>query len=1423
MLEPASQALAIPGQQQAPLELPGQGGGGGGHGQISLADLIDMLVQRTYHELSILAELLPRKTDMERKVEIFNFSSRTRMLLVRLLALVKWASSAGKVDKCANIVLFLEKQAGVFLDTANRLADMARETLVRATLPNFHLPAAAEILTTGSYSRVPRCISERILPPAPITPQEKKLTLLRLNQVIESRLVSSPLPLQMRNLTVADGTVTFTVPLEFSVRLTVLGDSDLQPWTVLGVEMLVEDRETGQGKALLHSLQANYVKELVQNRLLGDSNPLHELYSVLHGLAQLLQLEVLHSQVSRLTADRLGQYVRVEEYVLGRALTISYWRELEQGQGGEVGWRLSVQVEPSAPSRPLVVQHTPSLSPGEAELAERSMRTERLSVESLLVHTIYVRTKARLQELRAQVQKRLHLGDVEATLHGSPAVLHVPILQPCLRSEQLLIAIDTHSGHFLAHVPQYPDNPFSPSIQSCLNSDQANLEGLVTELRYWITARRIEKTLQQLPASPFLQLPLVYDPATHPLGKLSTNRVLIKLHRQPSTVLVVEYAEKPGRECEVSYTFHYLLTKPCRITGEEEEDEESSPSAPEGAAGGEAGAPGSSPSPTPQVYLKALGMVEFDPFLVTHGSTTKVDVQELSEKLIGKRKPGGKVEAPIKRTRFPAYFISDLAHMVSFADERIPFTCLEQELSKQGVRHSGTQVESHSVGLAISIIQFPPVLGLSSRENSVFTARLLSATIRLSRQGGSSWVVEWLLTNTSTPHQLNSRANVKPIYSHLKLDSLSECGATVKALLDEWGGMAQVHSLVRGHAKYTASGDPCIVSIQSYTYKAVVLEYGQGASYTATVSWGQGRFNITFGASQGLGDNPHSLVKVQLELHLNRERNLALLGKILTETLVPLKCVSRLPSTPHKWMSTNSQQRSAAIQTFSIVPQTPTHIKLMFYNTHCVDIHMRGDGIVSIRDGSFSMFDQSKVLSDMEPIQGFKAFLYKYVDEAALARRTSQTEDDNPPSPLTMEGESNPSSSLRFAPPHTPPSAPLTPVSPVHGGGAFLQSPPSHRQPSASPSPSPSVFPTPSPAGGTGTSTSAPLGSPFTAASPLGSSPHPRPSPRGPGTPHPGGAHSQPPSRILPQRLWAAAIPTNLTNSALEQLCKAAPLPGGTSSGGIVSPLHRFLGCVFMRRQLRNIIKAEDYISNIESREPGVIAFKIELLQCKVSINPDNSYQSLHLKVVPEDSNVWQPDQLLIIQKFFDTKVVAPPYRPTFISGFCRLLSCHIEPLKNIIQLMRYELSPELVVTNKLKWTVSLCLTIPPVAPTVFPVGQLGIMGNEQKILIFMQLTRANVSLPPGQDPVSLVVPVIYNISQNQTILAALQKEMNNPSLHAVQAHLQNWARNNPGGGAQGPRCSFLPAIHDLLLNLTLPNEGPSSFPQQPLQHGNII
>lgn len=97
---------------------------------------------------------------------------------------------------------FLDKQNMLFIETADMLARMSRETLVRACLPNFHIPAAVEVLTKGTYNRLPTCIRERIVPPDPITVQEKRQTLQRLNQVIQHRLVTGKLMPQLREFKV---------------------------------------------------------------------------------------------------------------------------------------------------------------------------------------------------------------------------------------------------------------------------------------------------------------------------------------------------------------------------------------------------------------------------------------------------------------------------------------------------------------------------------------------------------------------------------------------------------------------------------------------------------------------------------------------------------------------------------------------------------------------------------------------------------------------------------------------------------------------------------------------------------------------------------------------------------------------------------------------------------------------------------------------------------------------------------------------------------------------------------------------------------------------------------------------------------------------------------------------------------------------
>lgn len=294
----------------------------------------------------------------------------------------------------------------LFVDTADLLARMARETLVHARLPNFHIPAAVEILTTGTYARLPACIRERIVPPDPITPVEKRQTLLRLNQVIQHRLVTGNLMPQMRKFKIDAGRVTFHVEHEFEVSLTVMGDGPTVPWRLLDIEILVEDKETGDGKALVHTLQVNYIHQLIQARLVENQNALTEVYNCLHFFCQSLQLEVLYTQTLRLMRDRLDDNIHVDEYIPGAKLTVSYWRELtNKDPKSELGYRLTVQTDPNDSAKPLAVFHIPSIGNKEStEVADRAVRSDLLSMERLLVHTVYIRSLARLGDIKNEFQ-----------------------------------------------------------------------------------------------------------------------------------------------------------------------------------------------------------------------------------------------------------------------------------------------------------------------------------------------------------------------------------------------------------------------------------------------------------------------------------------------------------------------------------------------------------------------------------------------------------------------------------------------------------------------------------------------------------------------------------------------------------------------------------------------------------------------------------------------------------------------------------------------------------------------------------------------------------------------------------------------------------------------------------------------------------
>jgi len=79
--------------------------------------------------------------------------------------------------------------------------------------------------------------------------------------------------------------------------------------------------------------------------------------------------------------------------------------------------------------------------------------------------------------------------------------------------------------------------------------------------------------------------------------------------------------------------------------------------------------------------------VEFDTFVSTHGPWTSVEDPDY----VGKRKLVG-IHDPRQRSKHPAYFIPELAHVVAMCDERIPFLSMAQELTRREIAHQGIQV-----------------------------------------------------------------------------------------------------------------------------------------------------------------------------------------------------------------------------------------------------------------------------------------------------------------------------------------------------------------------------------------------------------------------------------------------------------------------------------------------------------------------------------------------------------------------------------------------------------------------------------------------------------------------------------------------------------------------------------------------------------
>uniref|UniRef100_A0A1A8FHW1 Mediator of RNA polymerase II transcription subunit 14 n=1 Tax=Nothobranchius korthausae TaxID=1143690 RepID=A0A1A8FHW1_9TELE len=1213
---------------------------------VRLSLLIEFLLQRTYHEITLLAELLPRKTDMERKIEIVQFASRTRQLFVRLLALVKWASNAGKVEKCAMISSFLDQQAILFVDTADRLALLARDALVHARLPSFAIPFAIDVLTTGSYPRLPTCIRDKIIPPDPITKAEKQTTLSQLNQILRHRLVTTDLPPQLANLTVANGRVKFRVEGEFEATLTVMGDDPDIPWRLLKLEILVEDKETGDGRALVHSLQVNFIHELVQARLCADEKPLQDMYNCLHSFCLSLQLEVLHSQTLMLIRERWGDLVQEERYMPAKYLTLSVWNQQVLGRktGTASVHKVTIRIDESDGSKPLQISHEPPLPACDSKLMERAMKIDHLSVEKLLIDSVHARAHQKLQELKT-VLKTSNPSD-NSFIETALPTLVIPILEPCGRSECLHIFVDLHSGMFQPMLYGL-DQSILDDIEKNVNDDMKRILTWLQQLKFWLGEQRCRQSVKHLPTV-CTDIVHLSNSASHPVGSLSKHKLFIKLTRLPQYYIVVEMHEVLSSPTALQYKYSFLSVS--QLEGDD--------------------------GP-----MCAQLLQHFKPNLehLAQDTTGKDARPGTKRKVYGEQ--GDPEPKKPKRSGEMCAFNKELAHLVAMCDTNMPFIGLRSELSNMEIPNEGVQVEGDGSSHAIRLLRIPACKDVGEETRKALAHSLLDCTFRLQGRNNRTWVAELVLANCplNSTHS-KEQASTRHVYLTYENPLSEPVGGrkVVEMFLNDWKAISQLYQCVLNFSRALPdmpSNLSVFSEVRLYNYRKLVLCYGSTKGSSVTVQWNSGsqRFHLalgTVGPNSGCS-NCHNIILHQLQDMFNKSPSVMQLLQVLSDTQAPLNAINKLPTVP---MLGLTQRTNTAYQCFSILPQSPTHIRLAFRNMYCIDIYCRSRGVVAIRDGAYSLFDNSKIVEGFHPAPGLKTFLTMFVDSSQDARRRSVNEDDNPPSPVGADVMDSLTNQLQAS------QQPQTMRGGAGGVYPPLTSPPPNYH--ANVTPSPSMMPTQSP----------------------------------------------------------------------------------------------------------------------ESDEPFdvcVCVCKTDILKCRVALNSKN-YQTLQLKVTPENAGPWSQEELQVLERFFETRVAGPPFKYNTLNAFTKLLGAPTNVLRDCVRIMKLELFPDQA--GQLKWNVQFCLTIPPSAPPIAPPGTIAVV-LKSKMLFFLQLTQR---IPAPQEPVSIIVPIVYDMATGLTQQADIPRQHSSSGAAAllVSNILKRFNELHP---ARTGECTIFASVHELMASLNLP------------------
>ncbi|XP_022937690.1 mediator of RNA polymerase II transcription subunit 14-like [Cucurbita moschata] len=475
-----------------------------GQQTVELSALVSLVADDSFLSLKDLVDNAKssKQSDDEKKRNILKYVFKTQQRMLRLYALAKWCRQVPLIQYWQQLASTLSSHDTCFSQAADSLFFM-HEGLQQARAPIYDVPSATEILLTGTYERLPKCV-EDISIQGTLNENQEKNALKKLEILVRAKLLEVSLPKEISEVKVTDGTALLRVDGEFKVLVTLGYRGHLSLWRILHLELLVGER---RGLVKLEEMHRYALGDDLERRMAAAENPFTTLYSILHELCISLVMDTVLKQVHSLRQGRWRDAIRFEvmsDGITGGStqvnpdgetdlsglrtpgLKIMYWLDFDKNTGiSDPGPCPFIKIEPGPDMQIKCIHSTFVIDPSTNKEAKFSLDQSCIDVEKLLLRALCCNKYTRLLEIQKELKKSVQIcqaaDDVVLQHHvDEPDVDHKKKDKVCdpstYEGEEILrvraygslfftLRINTRNGRFLL---QSSHNKLAPaSLTDC--------------------------------------------------------------------------------------------------------------------------------------------------------------------------------------------------------------------------------------------------------------------------------------------------------------------------------------------------------------------------------------------------------------------------------------------------------------------------------------------------------------------------------------------------------------------------------------------------------------------------------------------------------------------------------------------------------------------------------------------------------------------------------------------------------------------------------------------------------------------------------------------------------------------------------------------------------------------------------------------